>query len=80
MVVGVSDIFLIRVVYRVYWAQLCKAPPSNPPRPPLLLRGQFGIEMGSNQEIDVESMPNRPLRRRRGGRGGFEGGVQGACA
>ena len=25
-----------------------------------------------------ESMPNRPLRR--GGRGGFEGGVQAACA
>ena len=28
---------------------------SNPPRPPLLT-GRFGIEIGSNQEIDVESM------------------------
>ena len=28
--------------------------------------------------FDVTSMPNRPLRR--GGRGGFEGGVWGACA
>ena len=57
-------------------------PPSNPPRP-RLLRGRFGIEsgnqMGSNQEIDVESMLNRPLRR--GGRGGFEGEVRGGiCA
>ena len=31
--------------------------PSNPPRPPLF-RGRFGIEIGSNQEIDVESMLN----------------------
>ena len=29
-------------------------------------------------QIDVESMTNRPLRR--GGRGGFEGAVRGACA
>ena len=58
-----------------------RTPPSNPPRPPLP-----GIEIGSNQEIDieyqcevdVESMPSRPLRR--GGRGGFEGGVRGVCA
>ena len=40
----------------------------RPPRPRprirhALLRGRFGIELGSNQEIDVESMPNRPLRR-----------------
>ena len=34
----------------------------------------------SNQcQIDVESMPNRPLGGGRG-RGGFEGGVRGACA
>ena len=33
-------------------------PPSNPPRPPLL-SGQFGIEIGSNQDIDVKSMSNR---------------------
>ena len=32
-------------------------PPSNPPRPPLL-RGRFGIEIGSNQKIDVELMFN----------------------
>ena len=31
---------------------------SNLPRPSLL-RGQFGIEIGSNQEIDVEQMSNR---------------------
>ena len=56
-------------------------PPSNPPHPPL--SGRFGIDnIGSNQEamwnqcrIDVASMPNRP--RRRGGRGGFKGEVQG---
>ena len=35
-----------------------RTPPSNPPRPPLL-RGRFGIEIGSNEEIDVESMLNR---------------------
>ena len=35
-----------------------RTPPSNPPCPPLL-RGQFGIEIGSNQEIDVESMSKR---------------------
>ena len=31
--------------------------------------------MSNQRRIDVESMPNRPLRR--GGRGGFEGGVRG---
>ena len=39
---------------------------------------QYDIEIGSNQEIAVESMPNRPPRR--GGRGRFEGEVRGACA
>ena len=34
--------------------------------------------MSDQCRIDVESMPSRPLRR--GGRGGFEGGVRGACA
>ena len=63
-------------------------PPSNPPRPPLL-SGRFGIDSASIRHrfdiltlfrgrIDVESMLNRPLRR--GGRGGFEGGVRGVCA
>ena len=33
-------------------------PPLNPPRPPRLL-GRFGIEVGSNQEIDVELTLNR---------------------
>ena len=33
-------------------------PPSNPPRP-LLLRGRFGIDIGSNQEIDLESISNQ---------------------
>ena len=56
-------------------------PPGPQPRIRLalpLLKGRFGIEIGSNQEVDVESMLNGPLRR--GGRGGFEGGVRGACA
>ena len=35
-----------------------RTPPSNSPRPSLL-RGQFGIEIGSNQEIEVESMSSR---------------------
>ena len=35
-----------------------RTPPSNPPRPPLLM-GRLGIETGSNQGIDVESMSNR---------------------
>ena len=35
-----------------------RTPPLNPPRSPLL-RGRFGIEIGSNQEIDVESTSNR---------------------
>ena len=60
-------------------------PPSNPPRPPLL-RGQFGIEIGSSDRklmsnqcrIDAESMPNRHLKS--GRRGGFEGEVWGVCA
>ena len=53
------------------------------------LRGRFGIDStlirhrnrvksGNRCGINVESMPNRPLRR--GGRGGFEGGVWGSCA
>ena len=46
--------------------------PSNPPRPPLLRGHRFDIEIGSNQDIDVESMSNRSLSR--GRRGGFEGG------
>ena len=32
-------------------------PPHKSASPPLL-RGRFGIEIESNQEIDVESMPN----------------------
>ena len=56
--------------------------PSTPSCPPLL-RGRFGIEIGSNRKLmsnqcDVELMPNRPLRR--GWRGGFEGEVRGLCA
>ena len=44
-------------LWGVYYAQPHRTPPSNPPRPPLL-RGPFGIDMKSNQEIDVESMLN----------------------
>ena len=45
-----------------------RTPPSNPPRPPLL-RGQFRIELESNQEIDVESMSDRYQIDPRGGEG-----------
>ena len=39
---------------------------------------RFGIDSTSISWFDPISMPNRPLRR--GGRGGFEGEVRGACA
>ena len=39
---------------------------------------QIRKSMSNQCRIDGTSMPNRPFRR--GGRGGFEGGVRGACA
>ena len=42
------------------------------------IRHRNRVESGNRCRIDVKSMPNRPLRR--GGRGGFEGGVRGPCA
>ena len=59
---------------------LLQKPRATTPSPPLV-RGRSDIEIGSNQEIDVfidvESMPNRPLRR--GGRGGFGRGPGVLC-
>ena len=58
-------------LWGVYQAQNPQTSPSNPPRPPLL-RGRFGIDSTSiswfdpisiSNRCDVESMPNRPLRR-----------------
>ena len=43
-----------------------------------LIRHRNRVKSGNRCRIDVESMPNRPPRK--GGRGGFEGGVRGACA
>ena len=81
----------MKLCYNLSRIQSCEGfiRPSNPPRPPLvrgrsgtdlaLIQHRFDIDLGSNQEIDVESMLNRcqidPLTR--GGRGGFEGGVWG---
>ena len=41
-------------------------------------QGQIRKSMSNQCQIDVESMPNRPLRK--GGLGGFEAAVRGACA
>ena len=76
---------LRRAPYNRHRPPRTPASESDPPRPPLL-RGRFGIdstlirhrnrvESGNRCRIDVKSMPNRPLRR--GGRGGFKGGVRG---
>ena len=59
---------------------------ASPPPPQGSILHRFDIEIGSNREIDVVSMPIRcridakSTPEEGGGRGGFEGGVRGACA
>ena len=52
-----------------------RTPPSYPPRPESIGH-QSKVKSGNQCRINVESMPNRPLRRE--GRSGFEGGVRGS--